>query len=103
MYLFIMYCICNRKLKKKKGREKQFVQNLLLGELGTAVVRLRTLYDHFQDHISYYKEWWVLLWCVATKPEDTSWEVIQPFLDVVNEQSSMNTAMNEWGQEECRG
>ena len=56
MYLFIMYCICNRKVKKKRGREKQFVQNLLLGELGTAVVRLRTLYDHFQDHISYYKE-----------------------------------------------
>lgn len=45
----------------------------------------------------------MLLWCVASKPEDTSWEVIQPFVDVVNEWSFVNTAMKEWGQEGVLG
>ena len=84
MYLFIMYCICNRKLKKAGERETICTKSSPW-RTWTTVVRLQTLYDHIQDHISYYKEWWVLLWLVATKPEDTSWEVIQLFLYIVNE------------------
>lgn len=55
MYLFIMYCICNRKLKKAGERETICTKSSPW-RTWTTVVRLQTLYDHIQDHISYYKE-----------------------------------------------
>ena len=84
------------------------MQNLLLGEPGTIVVRLWVLYDHIQEDQGspITKSDGVLPWHVAMEPGDTSWEVIQlflPCLEVLNEWNSVKAVMNEWGQAEFWG